>query len=276
MNKRAFIIVMLSIFGPLICYLVVKKYSEDAVTMPKHYGLDSIVQRTEKGKVLEDTIWRQLSNFQLTNQLGEHVTFDSLRNKIIVADFFFTHCPSICPAMTKRMKKIQESITNAQRVGDKTNKMVHFLSFTIDPKRDSVAQLKKWADRFQIDPEQWWLLTGDQQQLYDLAKQLQLGVIDGNGDDNAFQHTDHFVLIDSTRHIRGYYRVLEDNEALAKLSNDLVLLTMEKDRSKESFLAGKLQVLAIVFLLAGAGVGIFLLFFKTNRNKDVKSSMEKE
>ncbi|RZM17872.1 MAG: SCO family protein [Pedobacter sp.] len=269
------IITMLAVLGPLICYLVVRKYSEDAVTMPRHYAPDSIVQYKENGKLLEDTVWRQIDNFHLTNQLGEKVTLDSLKGKIIVADFFFTHCPSICPAMTKNMKKLSESINNAQKVGDKTNTRVHFLSFTFDPERDSVAQLKKWADRFQVNPDQWWLLTGDKEQLYDLAQKMMLGIVDGKGDDTAFQHTDHFVLIDSTRHLRGYYQVLRDPDALKKLSNDLILLTMEKDRTKKSFLAGKLQLLAIVFLIAIAAVGIFLLIFK-KKDHYVVSRMEKK
>ncbi len=244
--------------------------------MPAHYVPDSIAVSVRNGKQLKDTVWHQIPEFTLTNQLGETVSLSDLRNKIIIADFFFTHCPTICPGMTVNMKRLQESITNAQRVGDRTNKQVHFISFSIDPERDSVPQLKAWADRFQINPEQWWLLTGDKQTIYDLAiKDMKLAVGDGMGVDTSFFHSDRFVLIDSTRHVRGYYRGL-DPASLAQLSNDLVLLTMEKDRTKEGFLAGKQQLLAVVFLLAIAGVGLFLFVFKKSDQKDVSTRLEKK
>jgi protein SCO1/2 len=81
--------------------------------------------------------------------------------KIIVANFFFTHCTTICPGMTMNIKKMQESIKKSEKVGDRTADFVQFLSFSVDPDRDSVVALKKWADRFQVNPDNWWLLTGD-------------------------------------------------------------------------------------------------------------------
>jgi len=268
MNKKALYAVILAMALPLICYFIVKNYSEKAVTMPRHYVVDSTTSSIENGKTITDTVWHKVPNFTLTNQLGQQVSLDSLKNKIIIADFFFTHCPTICPGMTMNMKRLQESITNSQRVGDRTNKMVHFLSFSIDPERDSVAQIKKWADRFQINPEQWWLLTGDKKTIYDIAiNHMKVGVEDGKGIDTNFFHSDRFILLDSTHHVRGYYKGL-DSASLAKLSSDLILLTMEKDRSKKSFFAGKLQLLAVVFLLAIAAVGLFLFIFKRNKQQN--------
>ena len=202
--------------------------------------------------------------FPLLNQEGKKVSWDSLQGKIIIADFFFTHCPTICPALTTNMKRMAESIHNGQRVGDKTNKQVHFLSFSIDPERDSVERLKYWADRFQVNPEQWWLLTGDKKMIYDLViEEMKVGLVDGQGVDTNFIHSDRFVLIDSSRHVRGYYSGL-DTAALARFSKDLVLLTMEKDPKGKSFFDGKLQLIAVVFLSAIMGVGLFLFFLKKN------------
>ena len=163
---------MLAILLPLISYFIVKNKSETAVIMPRHYLPDSVVTITKNGKRMTDTVWHQLADISLTNQEGKNVTFDSLKGKIIIADFFFTHCPTICPALTINMKRLAESIHNGQRVGDRTNKQVHFLSFSIDSERDSVERLKYWADRFQINPEQWWLLTGDKKKIYDFIQAL--------------------------------------------------------------------------------------------------------
>jgi protein SCO1 len=264
-NKNALYAILMALLLPLICYFVVKGKSEKASTMPRHYLPDSVVTKVKKGKKVTDTVWHQLANFTLTNQDGKTITFDSLKGKIIVADFFFTHCPTICPPMTRNMKRLQESVHNGKRVGDKTNKLVHFLSFSIDPERDSTERLKGWADRFQINPEKWWLLTGDKQVIYNLAlNEMKIGVEDGKGIDTNFVHSDKFVLIDSSRHVRGYYDGL-DSASLGKLSTDLVLLTMEKDPKARSFFAGKLQLLAVAFLCAIFGVGLLLFILKRKK-----------
>ena len=188
-------------------------------------------------------------------------TWKDLDGKIVVADFFFTHCPTICPGMTNNMKRLQEGIKSNVKVGTRDAAFIHFLSFSIDPERDSVHQLKKWADRFQIDPRNWWLLTGDRSSIYDLSiNHMKLLAQDGGPVDSNFLHTDYFVLIDKNRIIRGYYHGL-DTTALARLSEDIIFLSLEKDpKKKSSFLADKLELLAVVFALAAIGV-IGLLFF---------------
>ena len=253
---------MLALLLPLVSYFIVKNKSEHTIIMPRHYFPDTVVTVTKKGKHVTDTVWHPVADFALINQENKPVSWDSLKGKIIIADFFFTRCPTICPTLTMNMKRLQESITNAQRVGDKTNNQVHFLSFSIDPERDSVERLKKWADRFQINPEQWWLLTGNKKMIYDLIiNEMKIPVDDGQGIDTNFLHTDHFVLIDSSRHVRGYYHGL-DSASLAKLSEDLVLLTLEKGPKEKSFFAGKLQLIAVVVLIAILGVGLLLYFLR--------------
>lgn len=257
---------MLALLLPLIAYFIVKQKSERDVRMPRHYLPDTVVTVTKKGKRIEDTVWHKVKDFTLTNQEGKKITLDSLKGKIIIADFFFTRCPTICPGMTMNMKRLAESIHNGKRVGDKTNKLVHFLSFSVDSERDSVQDLKHWADRFQVNPETWWLLTGDKKTIYDFAlNEVKLGLIDGEGVDTNFVHSDKFILIDSNRHVRGYYDGL-DSVSLSHLSNDLVMLTMEKDPNKKSFFAGKLQLIAVVFLMAIFGVGL-LMFLLRQKNK---------
>jgi protein SCO1/2 len=261
-NKKALYAVMLAILLPLVSYFIVKRKSEHAIIMPRHYFSDTVLTVTQKGKHVMDTVWHQVADFALTNQENMPVSWDSLRGKIVIADFFFTRCPTICPSLTKNMKRLAESINNGKRVGDKTNKMVHFLSFSIDPERDSVERLKNWADRFQINPEQWWLLTGNKKMIYDLIiHEMKIPVEDGEGIDTNFLHTDHFVLIDSSRHVRGFYHGL-DSASLAKLSQDLVLLTLEKDPKEKSFFAGKLQLIAVFTLVAIFGVGLLLYFLR--------------
>jgi protein SCO1/2 len=84
---------------------------------------------------------------------------------------------------------------------------------------------------------------------------------DGQGVDTHFMHTDHFVLIDSNRSVRGFYHGL-DSASLAKLSNDLVLLTLEKGKNEKSFFDGKLELIAVVVLIAIFGVGLLFYFHR--------------
>ena len=261
MSKKAVYGIMLAVLLPLTGYFILKRATDKATVMPRHFIPDSVISVIKNGKQYNDTVWHQLPEIHLTNQLGDTVTWKDLDGKMVLTDFFFTHCPTICPGMTNNMKRLQEGIKSNVKVGTRDAAFIHFLSFSIDPERDSVHQLKKWADRFQIDPRNWWLLTGDRSSIYDLSiNHMKLLAQDGGPVDSNFLHTDYFVLIDKNRIIRGYYHGL-DTTALARLSEDIIFLSLEKDpKKKSSFLADKLELLAVVFAMAAIGV-IGLLFF---------------
>ena len=240
--------------------------SRDAIMLPRHYFPDSVYQTTKRGKKVTDTSWHRLADFTLQNQLGDTVGWEDLQDKIIVADFFFTRCPTICPGMTQNMKRLAETIHNGKRVGDRTNRDIHFLSFSIDSERDSLPRLQYWANRFQINPETWWLLTGEKKQIYSLAiDEMKLGLVDGENVDSNFVHSSKFVLIDVNRQVRGYYNGL-DPEELSQLQRDIILLTMEKNPNRRSFFEGKLVVMAVSFLLAILGVFLLLTLLKKNKS----------
>ncbi len=286
MNKTALYALILAVLLPLVSYFIIKQFSVGALDIPQPVFSDTTISRVVNGKIKNETIWHKLPDFTLTNQDGKQVSLHDMVKldpetgdtipKIVVANFFFTHCATICPGMTANIKKLQESIKKSQKVGDRTADFVQFLSFSVDPDRDSVAALKKWADRFQINPENWWLLTGDKKTIYDLSlKHMNLSVQDPQGVDTGFFHTDVIVLIDRDRVVRmprdGFgnprtYRASEEKD-LIKLSEDIVLLMLEKDKKKKSFFAGKLELLGVVFLLALVGLGIFLFVLRKTRSK---------
>lgn len=265
MNKNALIAITAALLVPLIAYVVGKKYSYETVLMPRHYIYDSTTQKTINGKQVDDTLWHAVPDFKLTNQLGKTVSWKEMDGKVVVADFFFTHCPTICPQLTRNMKNLQNSIIQRQEVGDKTPDFVQFLSFTIDPARDSVAALKKWADRFQVNPESWWLLTGSKKEIYDLSiEHMKVPAEDGGLVDTAFMHTDRMVLLDKAHNIRGYYRGL-DSEDMARLSRDMVLLILEKDVHNKKPLAGKLEGPALMYLITIIAIGLLFYFLKREK-----------
>jgi protein SCO1 len=234
MNKKALLALCIALLIPLACYFVLKMSSDGAIVMPRKYYADSILTNTVNGKTTTDTVWHQVSNIHLVNQLGDTVGLYDIKNRIIVADFFFTRCPSICPYMTKNMARLQRSFAHhneGRRVIDSS--IVQFLSFSIDPERDSVAALKKYADRYGANHDNWWFLTGPKKTIYDFAlNELKLGLVDGEGVDTSFIHTQKFVLLDKDHIVRGYYNGLDTLE-LSKLAEDIGLLMLEKNKKEK-------------------------------------------
>ncbi len=259
MNKKALLALMLAILMPLTGYFLVKYYSKQAVHMPgKYYLPDSVVVRERNGKKVTDTIWHKVKNIQFTNQLGKKVSLDDLHGKIIVLDFFFTRCPSICPGLAKSMKRLQDSFV-------KNDSIVQFISISIDPEHDSVPQLRKFADRYNINHDTWWMVTGDKKEIYDFAiNEIKANVADP-GVDTAFIHTENFFVLDSNRIVRGFYNGF-DSVKQAKLVRDIPLLMLERDKTAPSVLRDFIPILPIIFI-AIAIVFIITILLNRNRNK---------
>lgn len=201
--------------------------------MPKRFFADTIISKVENGKSVTDTVWHQVANITLVNQLGDTVSLDDIKGSIIIANYFFTRCPSICPTLTKNMKELQDAMKMKDLRKKIDSSFVRFISFSVDPERDSAQALKKYADRYGINHDTWWMLTGPKKTIYDYAfNELKLGLQDGEGIDSNFIHTEKFVLIDRSRVVRGYYNGL-DSASMSKLAEDITLLMLEKDKKKK-------------------------------------------
>lgn len=224
MNKTAFFALLIAILLPVVGYLLVSFYSDRDIKMPQRYFYDSVHVVEKNGKTTFDTAWHSVKNLQFTNQLGQQVSFDDLKGKIIVLDFFFTRCPTICPKLAKAMKRLQNSFPDHDSI-------VQFVSITVDPKHDSLPQLRKWAEKYKVNPDNWWLLTGNRDSIYNMAlKEIKASVADVNID-TAFVHTENFFLLDKNRVVRGWYSGL-DSVAQGRLVHDIPLLMLEKDQKR--------------------------------------------
>jgi protein SCO1/2 len=163
--------------------------------------------------------YHTIADFSLTNQNGQTITQDDYKDKIYVADFFFTTCQSICPIMTDNMFKIQEKLKNDDEV--------LLLSHTVTPEIDSVAQLKRYALEKGVNDAKWNLVTGDKKEIYDLARKSYLAAKDVPFAENDLVHTENFVLVDRKRRIRGFYDGT-DPEAISNLLEDIKVLEKEE------------------------------------------------
>ena len=137
--------------------------------------------------------------FNLKDQHNISITEKAVEGKIHIANFFFTGCGSICPGMMNKMRKVNRVFADANDVV--------FLSFSVTPWRDDVNRLNEYATLNQIIANNWHLLTGTRNEIYDLARRSyfaeeQLGF---SKDSTDFLHTEHVLLVDKTGRIRGIY-----------------------------------------------------------------------
>lgn len=170
--------------------------------------VDSNIQHQKK--------YHKIADFSLINQDGKTITQDDYKDKIYVADFFFTTCPSICIAMTDHMYQIQEKL--------KDDDDIKLLSHSVTPEIDTVAQLKRYAEEKGVNASKWNLVTGDKKQIYELARKSYLAVEDDiYGGEFDMIHTENFMLIDKKRQIRGFYDGTQQKE-IDRLLNDIKVL----------------------------------------------------
>jgi protein SCO1/2 len=226
MKRRGIIVFLIAVLLPIASYLIVNRYSKGATGMPRRYFYDTVITKIKDGKPVDDTVWHKIRPFKLKNQFGNEVGLDDFGGKIIVANFFFTSCPTICPTLTKNMKKLQSAFL-------KTDSIVRFVSFTVDPARDSVEKIKAYGDKYGINHDTWWMLTGPKEEIYDIAlNEFKASVASDVKIDTSFIPTEKFFLLDRDKVVRGWYNGL-DSTNLDKLIKDIVLISMERDKKKK-------------------------------------------
>lgn len=226
MKTKIFIAILITVVLPVTSYLIVSKYSSDAINMPKRYFYDTVTSKMEKGRIVYDTVWHKIKPFKLKNQFGKEVGLQDWGEKIIVADFIFTSCPTVCPTLTKNIKKIQTAF-------NKTDSIVRFVSFTIDPDRDSVTRIKAYGDKYGINHDTWWFLTGNRKEIYDIAfNEFKASIAAEGNIDTGFIHTQNIFLLDKDKVVRGWYNGM-DSSNVEKLLKDIVLLNMERDKKRK-------------------------------------------
>lgn len=179
------------------------------------YQPAEVNEKLVDSSVIHVSKYHKISDFELTNQNGQKITQEFYRNKIYVADFFFTTCQDICPIMTKNMYKLQEEL--------KGDNDILFLSHTVIPEVDTEQQLKKYSIENKVNDSKWNLVTGDKKEIYDLARKSYLAVEDTEYGEFDMIHTENFMLIDKEKQIRGFYDGTNDLE-IEKLLKDIEIL----------------------------------------------------
>lgn len=192
------------------------KFSGNNTPVLPIMGNRDTVTKMVNGKPVVDTIYQTIPEFKFVNQYGDSISNKNLNGNIYVADFFFTTCPSICPIMHRNMLKVYNEFKS---VSD-----FKIISHTIDPKHDSVAVLKKYADKLGIKGNSWWLLQGKKEETYELSKSYLVQTPEEGGKE-LFIHDGYFVLIDKQKRIRGMYNGTDEKEVNQMIADIKILRT---------------------------------------------------
>lgn len=172
--------------------------------------------RTVNGKEIADTVYHKVPDFKYINQDSVWISSADLKDKIWVTDFFFTHCPTICPPMTTNMKRLNIMTEDLK-------KHIQFLSFSIDPYRDSPTRLRAYIGEHGIKATNWYFFTGEEEATHNLAKEFFNGAEKDETIPGGFGHTPYFALVDTKGHVRGIYDGT-NSDAIDSLANDIRIL----------------------------------------------------
>lgn len=173
----------------------------------------------EKKTGNKDTIYHTVGAFEFTNQYGEKVSEQTVKNKIYVADFFFATCQSICPEMSKNLVDVQKAYEN--------DDSLLILCHTVNPMHDTVEVLKNYAELYGAKKGKWHFLTGDKKKIYTLAMDgYLLNAVENDGTPEGFIHSELLMLVDPQGRIRGIYDGT-DKAAVTKLISDIKVLKRE-------------------------------------------------
>lgn len=184
-----------------------------------HIGEHETVEKQVDGNTAVDTIYHTIPAFDFINQDSVHVTNATFDNKIYIANFFFTHCPSICPTMQRNLLKIYEKYKDDDRIA--------FISHSIDFKYDTPSVLKEYATKLGVTNDQWQFVMGSKKDIYGIAEAYYVYTKEDATVPGGYDHQGYFMLIDKDRHIRGAYDGTDDQQ-VANLTEDLEIILKQQ------------------------------------------------
>jgi protein SCO1/2 len=224
--QKIIILVLILALPGFLYYLLTAK-GKNRYKPLSFYGPKEVAKTGHKfhGNFIPDTIYHKLSDFNLTDQNGNAVSFKNFDKKIFVASFFYSNCPTVCNTVNKNISELAYAY--------RKNPMVYFTSITVDPQRDTPQALKKYAGQYE-ETKRWMFLSGDTSTIYNLARNGFLVNALQAGKDN-FIYSDKLILIDAEKRIRGYYSGTSAAD-LTKLNDEIKVLIAEELRKVDKAL----------------------------------------
>jgi len=224
MSSKSVLILGILLLVPIFAFLFLEVFGTNQYALKTYFPV--LDENTELPVVRNgDTVFQRIPDFRLTSQAGKEVTSQDLKNQVYVANFIFTSCKDVCKKMTHQMTRVQEAFQKESRV--------KLVSFSVDPERDSVASLNKYARQYGADANKWYFLTGPKVQIYSLAREgYKLAAMQAPTVNPDFIHSEKFVLVDDQQHVRGIYDGTSE-EDVDRLITEIKILLDERARLKK-------------------------------------------
>lgn len=203
-----------SVFFSVIWLLAACTTKSTSTKALPYIGNYDIEYKLVNGVEVVDTVYPKVPFFYFLNHDSVVVKSTDMKGKIWIADFFFTTCPTICPTMTKNLKYLN---SQTRDIADE----LQFISFTINPLRDTPSQLRKYRSYYGATAGNWQFLTGDEQETHQLGIE-NFQVFAGRDDESegGYAHSGAFTLIDREGYVRGVY-LGTDKEQVKQLEKDI-------------------------------------------------------
>lgn len=166
-----------------------------------------------------DTIYHTIPAFEFVNQDSMIVTEKTFEDKIYVVDVFFTHCPTLCPRVMSQMMRIYDIYKDEDRF--------HMVSMTCDPMRDHVQRIKEYSTNLDVHAPKWHFLTGDKEELYNMADEYYIVAGEDPDAPGGFDHSGKIILIDENKHIRSFAEG-QEKKSVDELIDNIQLLLDER------------------------------------------------
>jgi protein SCO1/2 len=222
--KKIIILGLILALPGFLYYLLTSKGKNRYKPLPI-YGPKQVAKTGHKfhGQFIPDTVFHKLDDFKLIDQYGKPVSLSSFDKKIVVFSFFYTNGG-------EQSSKINNAVDTLADIYSR-NKMVYFVSVTVDPERDNGTTLKTYADKNKPVYAQRLFLTGDTTTIYNLARKgllvdaLQLGK-------NDFIYSNRLILVDSDKRIRGYYSTAMPDD-ITRITDEIKVLITEELRKND-------------------------------------------
>lgn len=181
-------------------------------------GHREAITKTVDGQTVVDTLYQQIPPFEFLNQDSVLVSHADFENGVYIANFFFTHCPSICPTMQRNLLQVYQKYAGDDRV--------KFLSHSIDFKYDQPSVLKAYSEKLGVTDQRWQFVTGSKEAIYGISDDYMVYTKEDDTVPGGYDHSGYFILVDKDRHIRGAYDGTNDQQ-VALLFEELEILLQE-------------------------------------------------
>lgn len=219
--KKLIILVAILALPGFLYYLLQAKGKNRYKPLPI-YGPKTVLATSHKkrGKVIPDTLYHTIKPFKFTDQDGATLAFADWKRQIIIVNFFYTRNQNLNTTLNKRLKSLYDEYKN--------NRMVKFVSISVDSQFDKPPVLKQYAQSLKVNTKQWYFLRGDGAEVLDIAKN-QFYVNAHKVNDGEFIVSEKLILLDAEHRIRGYYDGTSVSATL-QLSDEIKLQITEELR----------------------------------------------